>query len=84
MEQSVVPASRTPFFPKAPAREAAGVSFGLVDAARQSRTDEAVRGAEANEAGPFLVDCRMIDIPVITRAEAILGAARRLGLLAVS
>jgi hypothetical protein len=30
------------------------------------------------------VDGRMIDIPFVTRAEAILGAARRLGLLAAS
>ena len=43
------------------------------------RVVEAARGAEANGVGAFLVDGRMIDVPFITRAEAILGAARRLG-----
>jgi citrate lyase beta subunit len=39
------------------------------------------RGAPRPTAsGAFLVDGRMIDIPFIRHAEAILGAARRLGL----
>ena len=50
---------------------------------RDSRKDEAARGAEANGVGAFLVDGRMID-PFVTRAEAIVSAARRLGLLAAS
>jgi len=41
----------------------------------------AARGAETNGVGAFLVDGRMIDGPFLRRAEAILGAARRLGLL---
>jgi citrate lyase subunit beta/citryl-CoA lyase len=45
------------------------------------RVAEAARGAEIKGVGAFLVDGRMIDIPFIKRAEAILGAARRLGLL---
>lgn len=45
------------------------------------RVVEAARGAEAGGVGAFLVDGRMIDIPFIKRAEAILGAARRLDLL---
>jgi citrate lyase subunit beta/citryl-CoA lyase len=45
------------------------------------RVVEAARGAEANGVGAFLVDGRMIDGPFISRAEAIVGAARRLGLL---
>lgn len=44
------------------------------------RVVEAARGAETNGVGAFLVDGRMIDGPFIRRAEAILGAARRLGL----
>ena len=48
------------------------------------RVVEAARGAEANGVGAFLVDGRMIDIPFIKRAEAILGAARRLGVLPAS
>ena len=48
------------------------------------RVVEAARGAEANGVGAYLVDGRMIDVPFVTRAEAILGAARRLGLLAAS
>ena len=44
------------------------------------RVVEAARGAEANGVGAFLVDGRMIDIPFVTRAEAIVSAARRLGL----
>ena len=44
----------------------------------------AARGAEANGVGAFLVDGRMIDGPFIRRAEAIVGAARRLGLLPAS
>ena len=42
------------------------------------RVVEAARGAESRGVGAFLVDGRMIDIPFIKRAEAILGAARRL------
>ena len=48
------------------------------------RVVEAARGAEANGVGAFLVDGRMIDGPFIRRAEAIVGAARRLGLLPAS
>ena len=48
------------------------------------RVVDAVRGAEAKGVGAFLVDGRMIDIPFVTRAEAIVSAARRLGLLAGS
>jgi citrate lyase subunit beta/citryl-CoA lyase len=44
------------------------------------RVVEAARGAESRGVGAFLVDGRMIDIPFIKRAEAILGAARRLDL----
>lgn len=44
------------------------------------RVVEAARGAERSGVGAFLVDGRMIDIPFVKRAEAILGAARRLGL----
>ncbi len=40
--------------------------------------------AEAGGVGAFVVDGRMIDIPFIKRAEAVLGAARRLGLLPAS
>lgn len=47
------------------------------------RVVEAARGAESRGVGAFLVDGRMIDIPFIKRAEAILGAARRLDLLPV-
>jgi len=49
-----------------------------ISAAR--RIVEAARGAETSGVGAFLVDGRMIDGPFIKRAEAILGAARRLGL----
>jgi citrate lyase subunit beta/citryl-CoA lyase len=45
---------------------------------------EAARGAEQNGVGAFLVDGRMIDGPFIQRAEAVVGAARRLGLLPAS
>jgi citrate lyase subunit beta/citryl-CoA lyase len=45
------------------------------------RVVEAARGAERNGVGAFLVDGRMIDIPFVKRAESILGAARRLGLV---
>ncbi len=48
------------------------------------RVVEAARGAEVNRVGAFLVDGRMIDVPFIKRAEAILGAARRLGVLPAS
>jgi len=48
------------------------------------RVVEAARGAEADALGAFLVDGRMIDGPFITRAQAVLGAARRLGLLPAS
>ncbi len=47
------------------------------------RVVEAARGAESRGVGAFVVDGRMIDIPFIKRAEAILGAARRLDLLPV-
>jgi citrate lyase subunit beta / citryl-CoA lyase len=52
---------------------------GEIAAAR--RVVAAARGAEVSGVGAFLVDGRMIDIPFIKRAEAILGAARRLDLL---
>lgn len=48
------------------------------------RVVEAARSAENRGVGAFLVDGRMIDIPFIKRAESILGAARRLGLLGAS
>ena len=48
------------------------------------RVVEAARGAESHGVGAFLVDGRMIDSPFIRRAEAILGAARQLGLLPVA
>jgi len=48
------------------------------------RVVEAARGAEADALGAFLVDGRMIDSPFIERAQAVLGAARRLGLLPAS
>ncbi len=48
------------------------------------RVVEAARGAERNGVGAFLVDGRMIDGPFIQRAEAVVGAARRLGLLPAS
>ena len=48
------------------------------------RVIAAARGAEAGGVGAFVVDGRMIDIPFIRHAEAILGAARRLGLLPAS
>ena len=44
------------------------------------RVVEAARGAERSGVGAFLVDGRMIDMPFVKRAEAILVAARRLGL----
>jgi citrate lyase subunit beta/citryl-CoA lyase len=44
------------------------------------RVVEAARGAERSGVGAYLVDGRMIDIPFVKRAEAILAAARRLGL----
>jgi citrate lyase subunit beta/citryl-CoA lyase len=45
------------------------------------RVVEAARGAERRGVGAFLVDGRMIDGPFIHRAEAVVGAARRLKLL---
>jgi len=45
------------------------------------RVVEAARGAERRGIGAFLVDGRMVDGPFIHRAEAVVGAARRLGLL---
>jgi citrate lyase subunit beta/citryl-CoA lyase len=48
--------------------------------AAAARVVEAARRAEASGVGAFLVDGRMIDGPFITRAEAVLAAARRLGL----
>jgi citrate lyase subunit beta/citryl-CoA lyase len=47
------------------------------------RVVAAARGAEMSGLGAFLVDGRMIDIPFIKRAESILAAARRLGLVPV-
>jgi citrate lyase subunit beta/citryl-CoA lyase len=44
------------------------------------RIVEAARGAERNGVGAYLVDGRMIDMPFVRRAEAVLHAARRLGL----
>ena len=55
-----------------------------VEVAAAARVVEAARGAEGRGVGAFLVDGRMIDIPFIKRAEAILAAARRLGLDAVA
>jgi len=48
--------------------------------AAAARVVEAARGATARGVGAFLVDGRMIDLPFIERAEAILATARRLGL----
>jgi len=48
------------------------------------RVVEAARGAERNGVGAYLVDGRMIDGPFVVRAEAILNAARRLGLVPAS
>ena len=45
------------------------------------RVVDAARGAEAHGVGAFLVDGRMVDLPFIERARAILAAARRLGLV---
>jgi citrate lyase subunit beta / citryl-CoA lyase len=52
--------------------------------AAAARVVDAARSAEARGVGAFLVDGKMIDLPFIERAEAILAAARRLGLLPVS
>src|SRR5262249_28553349 len=48
------------------------------------RVVEAARGAERRGVGAFLVDGHMIDGPFIHRAEAVVGAARRLGLLSAT
>jgi citrate lyase subunit beta/citryl-CoA lyase len=48
------------------------------------RVLEATRNAAAKGVGAFLVDGRMVDEPFIRRAEAIVGAARRLGLIITS
>ena len=53
-----------------------------IAAARQ--VVDAARGAEAHGVGAFLVDGRMVDLPFIERAKAIVAAARRLGLLPAS
>src|SRR5262245_7973806 len=45
------------------------------------RVVEGARGPERRAIGPFLVDGRMVDGPFTPRAEAVVGAARRLGLL---
>ena len=60
----------------------ANAGFRPTDAeiAAALRVVAAARGAETTASGAFLVDGRMIDIPFIRHAEAILGAARRLGL----
>jgi len=52
--------------------------------AAATRVVDAARGAAARGVGAFLVDGRMIDLPFIERAQAILAAARRLGLLPTS
>ena len=52
--------------------------------AAATRVVDAARDAEARGVGAFLVDGRMVDLPFIGRAEAILAAARRLGLLPLS
>lgn len=57
-------------------------SAAEIAAARQ--VVDAARGAEARGVGAFLVDGRMVDLPFIERAKAILAAARRLGLLPAS
>jgi citrate lyase subunit beta/citryl-CoA lyase len=49
-----------------------------------ARVVEAARDAEARGVGAYVVDGRMIDLPFVKRAEAILAAARRLGLDAVA
>ena len=49
--------------------------------AAAQRVVEAARNAERDALGAYLVDGRMIDGPFVTRAEAILHAARRLGLV---
>lgn len=49
--------------------------------AAAARVMAAARDAAARGVGAFVVDGRMIDLPFIERAEAILAAARRLGLL---
>jgi citrate lyase subunit beta/citryl-CoA lyase len=48
------------------------------------RVIEAAGGAERNGVGAYLVDGRMIDIPFVKRAESILAAARRLGLISAA
>ena len=48
--------------------------------AAAKRVVEAARGAEQRGVGAYLVDGKMIDIPFVKRAEAILAAAHRLGL----
>jgi len=48
--------------------------------AAATRVVDAARDAQVRGVGAFLVDGRMIDLPFIERAEAILAAARRLGL----
>ncbi len=69
---SQVPLANTAFRP----------SDAEIAAAR--RVVDAARGADAGGVGAFVVDGRMIDNPFIKRAEAVLGAARRLGLLPAS
>lgn len=90
------PASRPELFAKALASDADALSFDhptpvpLANAVfRPTDTEisaalrivEAARGAERNGVGAYLVDGRMIDIPFVKRAESVLGAARRLGLI---
>lgn len=69
---SQVPLANAVFRPSAAEIEAA------------ARVVDAAHGAEARGVGAFLVDGRMIDRPFIERAEAVLAAARRLGLPAGS
>lgn len=52
-----------------------------VEIAQASRVVKAAREAERNGVGAYLVDGKMIDGPFVTRAEAIVAAARRLNLL---
>jgi citrate lyase beta subunit len=44
------------------------------------RIVEAAESAEANSAGAFLVDGRMVDRPFLLRARAVVAAARKRGL----
>ena len=52
-----------------------------MEIAQAARVVKAAREAEKNGVGAYLVDGKMIDGPFVTRAEAIVAAARRLGLM---